>query len=36
MRHHRVVTRENIPFAIRAGIEAPGMMEKKDRGENRP
>jgi hypothetical protein len=35
MRHHRVPTRENIPFAIRAGIEAPGMMEKKDRGENR-
>ena len=34
MRHHRVPTRENIPFAIRAGIEAPGMMEKKDRGDN--
>jgi len=36
MRHHRVRTRENIPFAIRAGIEAPGMMEKKSSEENRP
>lgn len=36
MRHHRVRTRENIPFAVRAGIEAPGMMEKKTGGENRP
>ena len=35
MRHHRVRTRENIPFAIRAGIEAPGMMEKKSSEENR-
>ena len=34
MRQHRVRTRENIPFAIRAGIEAPGMMHKKDGGEN--
>jgi hypothetical protein len=24
----RVRTRENVPFAIRAGIEAPGMMER--------
>jgi len=34
MRHHRVRTRENIPFALRAGIEAPGMMHKKDGGGN--
>jgi len=29
MRHHRELTRENVPFALRAGIEAPGMMERK-------
>ena len=32
MRQTRVPTRENIPFALRAGIEAPGMMQKKDGG----
>ena len=26
MQQHRVPTDENIPFAIRAGIEAPGML----------
>jgi len=25
MRQHRVRTRENLPFALRAGIEASGM-----------
>lgn len=35
MRHHRVPTRENIPFALRAGIEAPGMMGKQGGGEKR-
>src|SRR5215469_13309597 len=33
MRHHRELTRENVPFALRAGVEAPGMMEKKSGGE---
>jgi hypothetical protein len=32
----RVRTKENIPFAIRAGIEAPGMMSPRDDGEKRP
>jgi len=26
LRHTRVRTRENMPFALRVGIEAPGMM----------
>ena len=26
MQQHRVPTDENIPFALRAGIEAPGMV----------
>jgi hypothetical protein len=30
LRQHRVPTKENIPFAIRAGIEAPGMMSPRD------
>jgi hypothetical protein len=33
MRQSRVPTRENLPFAVRAGIEAPGMMSPKDSGE---
>jgi hypothetical protein len=36
MRQSRVPTRENLPFAVRAGIEAPGMMRPKDNGEKRP
>jgi hypothetical protein len=28
-------TRENVSFAIRAGIEAPGMMRPRENGENR-
>ena len=35
MRHERVKTRENLPFALRAGIEAPGMMPR-DGGAKRP
>jgi hypothetical protein len=31
----RVRTRQFLPFAVRAGIEAPGMMEEKNR-ENGP
>jgi hypothetical protein len=34
VRQSRVRTRENMPFAMRAGIEAPGTMPT--RGENRP
>jgi hypothetical protein len=36
MRQSRVLTRENLPFALRAGIEAPGMMRQKENGEKRP
>ncbi|HWY08607.1 MAG TPA: hypothetical protein VNY24_17225 [Candidatus Acidoferrales bacterium] len=36
MRQSRVPTRENLPFAVRAGIEAPGMMRQKGTGEKRP
>lgn len=31
-RQTRVRTRENMPFALRAGIEAPGMMSPRDGG----
>ena len=36
LRQHRVRTHENMPFALRAGIEAPGMMPRRDEGEKRP
>jgi hypothetical protein len=36
MRQSRVPTRENLPFALRAGIEAPGMMPPRGNGEKRP
>jgi hypothetical protein len=29
-RHHRIWTTENIPLAMRAGIEAPGLMEERE------
>jgi len=29
-RHHKILTTENIPFAMRAGVEAPGLMEERD------
>jgi hypothetical protein len=35
VRQARVRTRQFLPFAVRAGIEAPGMMEEKNR-ENGP
>jgi hypothetical protein len=31
MRQERVSTRENLPFAVRAGVEAPGIMSEKRR-----
>src|ERR1700722_4725309 len=36
IRQAGVPTRENLPFAVRAGIEAPGMMRRKESGEKRP
>ena len=33
MRHERVATTENLPFAVRAGVEAPGIM-KESRGKD--
>ena len=36
MRQERVSTRENLPFAVRAGIEAPGMMPPRGSGDKRP
>jgi len=34
-RQPRVPTRENIPFAVRAGVEAPGMIRPRGEGEGR-
>ena len=34
VRQSRMLTRENLPFAIRAGVDAPGMISP--RGEERP
>jgi len=31
-RQNKVLTTENIPFAMRAGIEAPGIMEEHEGG----
>jgi len=36
VRQSRVPTRENLPFAVRAGIEAPGTMPPRENGEKRP
>jgi hypothetical protein len=36
VRQTRMRTRENLPFALRAGIEAPGMMSPRGSGEKRP
>ena len=36
MRHGRISTRENLPFAMRAGVDAPGIMsEKRGKDESR-
>ena len=32
----RMPTRENLAFALRAGIEAPGIIPPRERGERRP
>jgi hypothetical protein len=34
VRQSRVPTHENVPFVIRAGIEAPGIMASRKRGED--
>jgi len=36
IRHSRMPTRENLSFALRAGIEAPGMIPPQESGEKRP
>lgn len=36
MRYARVRTHENLPFAVRAGIEAPGIIPPRANGEKRP
>jgi hypothetical protein len=36
VRQERVRTRENMPFLMRAGVEAPGTMPTRGDGENRP
>jgi len=36
MRHAPVRTRENVPFAVRAGVEAPGLMSPREDGDKRP
>jgi hypothetical protein len=35
-RQERVSTRENLPFVVRAGIEAPGIVPPRESGEKRP
>jgi hypothetical protein len=34
VRQARVRTEQFLPFAVRAGIEAPGLMEERDRRNN--
>ena len=36
VRQERISTRENLPFMVRAGVEAPGLMSQRDGGEKRP
>src|SRR5262245_46321256 len=36
VRQHPVSTRENLPFIVRAGIEAPGIIPPRESGEKRP
>ena len=36
VRQSRMTTRENLSFAIRAGIKAPGISRLRDSGEKRP
>lgn len=34
-RQHRVWTAENLPLAMRAGIEAPGLIEEREHGKDK-
>jgi len=36
VRQSRMLTRENLPFAMRAGVEAPGIMARPESGEKHP
>src|SRR5215470_15902201 len=36
VRQERISTRENLPFIVRAGIEAPGVIPTRESGEKRP
>jgi hypothetical protein len=36
VRQERVSTRENLPFVVRAGIEAPGIVPPRESGEKHP
>ncbi len=36
VRQERMPTRENVSFAVRAGIEAPGIIPLRESGEKRP
>jgi hypothetical protein len=36
VRQMQFLTRENVPFALRAGVEAPGLMPPHGSGEERP
>ena len=37
VRQERISTRENLPFMVRAGVEAPGIMSQREQGgEKRP
>jgi hypothetical protein len=36
VRQSRMLTRENLPFAMRAGVEAPGIMSRPGNGEKHP
>src|SRR4029077_8238168 len=36
MRQHSVATRENLPFVLRAGIEAPGTVSLRESEDKRP
>jgi len=35
VRQSRVTTSENLPFALRAGVEAPGIIRPREGGEKR-
>jgi len=35
-RHERISTMQHLPFAVRAGFEAPGITREKGDGESKP